>query len=238
MWVRDESSKEVVQHAWDFQVQGSHHYRLAKKFHQVQKDILHWNRNSSGLTRTKISDLEEILKVIQSLDPSQENLTTEVTIQIEPNEWLEREEIKWRQKSRELWLKKGDRNSKFFHLSIVIWRRKNQIIEIQLDNENWIHSRSDNSDYFTQSFSTVYQSSHPQIHANLESLIDPRISDDENALLSKVPDAEEIKNVFGEMNANKAPGLVGFLGFFKKKKFGTLLGLKLFLRFKASFQEG
>lgn len=120
MWVRDESSKEVVQHAWDFQVQGSHHYRLAKKFHQVQKDILHWNRNSSGLTRTKISDLEEILKVIQSLDPSQENLTTEVTIQIEPNEWLEREEIKWRQKSRELWLKKGDRNSKFFHLSIVI----------------------------------------------------------------------------------------------------------------------
>ncbi len=49
MWFRDESSKEVVQHAWDFQVQGSHHYRLAKKFHQVQKDILHWNRNSSEL---------------------------------------------------------------------------------------------------------------------------------------------------------------------------------------------
>jgi hypothetical protein len=182
--------------------------------------------------------LEERLKVIQSLDPSQENLAIEVAIQIEPNEWLKREEIKWCQKSRELWLKEGDRNSKFFHLSIVIRRRKNQIVEIQLDNGNRIHSRSDNSDYFTQSFSTVYQSSHPQIHANLEGLIDPRISDDENALLSKVPDAEEIKNVFGEMNVNKALGSDGFLGFFKKKKIGTLLGLKLFLRFKASFQEG
>ena len=70
MWVRDESSKEVVRHAWDFQVNGSHHYRLAKKFYRVQKDLIVWNKYSFGLTRSKIRDLEEKLKVVQVLDPT------------------------------------------------------------------------------------------------------------------------------------------------------------------------
>ena len=125
MWSRDKSSTDVVSQAWNLQVAGSHHYRLVKKIHRVQKDFIVWNRTTFGLTRDRIPELEERLKVIQVMNPSQENLAREAAIQLELNEWLEREEIKWRQKSRELWLKEGDRNSKFFHLSTLVRRRKN-----------------------------------------------------------------------------------------------------------------
>jgi hypothetical protein len=54
---------------------------------------------------------------------------------------MEKEELKWKQKSRELWLWEGDRNSKFFHLSTVIRRHSNRINEIKLDDGSWLHGR-------------------------------------------------------------------------------------------------
>ena len=54
------------------------------------------------------------------------------------NEWLRRNEAFWIQKSRELWLKDGDKNSRFFHLSTVIRRKRNSIDAIKNDFGEWL----------------------------------------------------------------------------------------------------
>jgi hypothetical protein len=46
------------------------------------------------------------------LAPTKENLELEVALNHELNEWIEREELKWKKKSRELWLKEGHQNLK------------------------------------------------------------------------------------------------------------------------------
>jgi hypothetical protein len=80
---------------------------------------------------------------------------------MELEEWLERDELKWRQKSRELWLKEGDRNSRIFHLSTVIRRWRNYINEIKVEDGSWLQNRKDIGEYFTKRFMDLYQSQNP-----------------------------------------------------------------------------
>lgn len=50
---------------------------------------------------------------------------------------LSTEEIFWLQKSRNTWLKEGDKNTKFFHLSTIIRRRRNKIEGLNDVDGNW-----------------------------------------------------------------------------------------------------
>ncbi|XP_024164594.1 uncharacterized protein LOC112171680 [Rosa chinensis] len=54
----------------------------------------------------------------------------------------ERETIYWKQKSREKWVKEGDRNTKFFHLTTMIRRRRNKVDGLFDANGNWCDTPS------------------------------------------------------------------------------------------------
>ena len=141
MWTKDESSVEVIERAWDINVEGSQSFKLAKKIKRVGDELKSWNKNHFGYAKTRIKELEKLIEEVRGRDPTKENLEIEVALCLELEEWMEKEELKWKQKSRELWLREGDRNSKFFHLSTVIRKRNNRINEIKLDDGSWLHGR-------------------------------------------------------------------------------------------------
>ena len=62
----------------------------------------------------------------------------------------------WRQKSRELWLQYGERNTKFFHLFIIIQRRKNSIDNIKNNNGDWISYAKLIRKYFHDGFKELF----------------------------------------------------------------------------------
>jgi hypothetical protein len=97
-------------------------------------------------------------------------LSTEAALNLELNEWYEREEVKWQQNPWDLWLREGDRNSKFFHLSTLVRRRRNFIVEVLLPNGQWIHSRDEIENYFVDQFNELFHSSQPQIPHELDDL--------------------------------------------------------------------
>ena len=51
--------------------------------------------------------------------------------------WAILEEISWRQKSREIWLKEGDRNTGFFHKMANSHRKRNNIDRIRIGDQ-WL----------------------------------------------------------------------------------------------------
>lgn len=61
----------------------------------------------------------------------------EQTLQHEYNHILFQEELFWFQKSREEWVKLGDKNTSYFHAQTVIRRKRNKVHGLNLPNGIW-----------------------------------------------------------------------------------------------------
>uniref|UniRef100_A0A7N2LQ01 Reverse transcriptase n=1 Tax=Quercus lobata TaxID=97700 RepID=A0A7N2LQ01_QUELO len=138
MWTKEKESKMVVENAWQTRVEGSHGFRLAKKLSVTSTDLVRWNKNSFGNTEEKIKDLQDKLLKIQQVVRTKGNLNLEASLNLELDEWLAKEDLWLRQNSIELWVKEGDCNSRFFHLSTIIRRRRNYISEIKVPSRDEI----------------------------------------------------------------------------------------------------
>lgn len=75
------------------------------------------------------------LHTIQVQDPLTAT-ETEASVKEALSDLLEQEDMKWRQRAKENWLKEGDRNTKFFHMCANQSTRRNQIVEIRDINGN------------------------------------------------------------------------------------------------------
>jgi hypothetical protein len=107
---------------------------------QVKVDSLIFNSTVFGNIRHRKHLLEKRIKGIQ-LSLEKVDLARlvylEHDLQLQYDRILAQEEILWYQKSRDKWIKLGDRNTKFFHATIVMKRKRNKIHDLNLPNGLW-----------------------------------------------------------------------------------------------------
>lgn len=128
----------------------------------------------------------------------------------------------WKQKSRGLWLKEGDRNTKFFHLSTIIQHRHNNIDAIKNEEGTWVAGSSHIRQHFLHIYKDLFEEEQVDFPNDLNNLVTSCISEEENQLLSMIPTPEEIKFTLFQMHDLKAPGLDGFLALFYKEFWPTV----------------
>ncbi|KAG8382638.1 hypothetical protein BUALT_Bualt05G0098200 [Buddleja alternifolia] len=74
-------------------------------------------------------------------DPSRDNLALLEAVEVDLDESYKKLETFWHQKSRLKWLRDGDANTKFFHLSSILHRRNNKICEVTTSTGILVGSR-------------------------------------------------------------------------------------------------
>lgn len=118
-------------------------------------------------------------------------------------------------KSRDKFIREGDRNTKFFHATTQYRRHKNNISQLKQPDGTWMHKRQDIVMALTDFFQNII-SERVDTSPIPPGLIEPIISDPDNATLISLPTLGEIWNALESIGSLKSSGLDGFPSLFYK----------------------
>ncbi len=125
------------------------------------------------------------------------------------------EETSWRQKSRVLWLKEGDDNTKFFHRTANFNRRRNYLSGLEVDGV-FYGEEEEIKQQIVQFYSSLYKE-----NENWRPVVDGLPFDSIGAVardnLERHFELEEVVQFLKDVQGDKAPGPDGFtIDFFQK----------------------
>ncbi|CAL2271912.1 unnamed protein product [Prunus armeniaca] len=183
-----------------------------------------WNRSTFGHIKQKKARILARLAGIQKAlchGPNDSLNNLETVLIEEFNGILDQEAIFWHKKSRVKSLQEGDRNTKFFHMSTIIRRRKNKIDRLKNDAGIWV-DEADGIKYLAMNyFSDLFSPAHvPTSRFAIPNLF-PCIDSGELASLVTTIDLEEIKASLFSIGGIKALGRDGFPALFYEKHWNT-----------------
>jgi len=125
------------------------------------------------------------------------------------------EEVSWRQKSRALWLKEGDSNTKFFHRLANSHRRHNMIEALVVDGQ-LTEDRTVIKDHIVEFYAKLYSEQY-QWRPKVDDLSFSSIDEEDRLWLEREFEEDEIWAVIQNFKGDKAPGPDGFsMAFFQK----------------------
>nr|XP_023928304.1 uncharacterized protein LOC112039655 [Quercus suber] len=213
MWLKAEGFLDKVKAWWEnYHFQGTPSFILAKKLAALKADLKKWNETDFGNITAKKQHLWSKLNALDVKEDFQPLTEEEKLEKASFRANLEKaallEETSWRQKSRMLFLKEGDSNTRFFHRMANSNRRNNHIENLMIDGA--LSSNQDRiSDHIVHFYMNLY--SEQQEKLPLQEVLDfPRISGDNVDWLESPFEETEIFEVIKEFNGDKSPGLMVF----------------------------
>ncbi|RVW97910.1 Transposon TX1 uncharacterized 149 kDa protein [Vitis vinifera] len=217
MWFKVEGFKDLIWNWWQgIEVRGSASFRLSAKLKELKQKLKVWNREEFGnLESNKEAAIQQVEywdRVEEERSLSMEELACKKDAKEDYAKWVDLEETHWRQASRELWLKAGDKNTRYFHRMASAHRRVNHMDRIKINGIKLTEEREIREgvvNAFMQQFS---ESSGWK--ADIGSLSFNQICVQEAEMLEAPFSEGEVQSALMEMNGDKAPGPDGFSVFF------------------------
>ncbi|XP_052114154.1 uncharacterized protein LOC127745460 [Arachis duranensis] len=219
-WMTHPLFRNVVDTAWN---RGA--LDVVKCLLEVQKDATSFNKKVFGNVFVKKGELERLLNDVQITLESREDQQLRIKEQVlhqELNAVLLQEELLWYQKSREQWMRCGDRNTKFFHLQTVIRRKRNKIHGLFLEDGSWA-TETTTLEMVANSFFQKLFSTREDIDLDAMGPFPcPSLSTEACQKLVEPVTSKEVKRAVMTMSSFKAPGPDRFQAIFYKEFWDSL----------------
>lgn len=133
-WLTHPGCMKLIKETWS----QSGNCGVMEKMKRVKSKLKCWNVAEFGHIDKKIQELENKIQNIDSIANDRLLVTGEIDerrdAQMELWQWMKRKESFWAQQSRSKWLREGDRNTRYFHVTASLRRRNNNINSLTCDN--------------------------------------------------------------------------------------------------------
>ncbi|XP_027099102.2 uncharacterized protein [Coffea arabica] len=215
-WVRNGEIRGVIERAWGSEHQGSRMFKVTRKIRECRMALLTWKRNNSLNSGRQIMELKEKIQELKvSNNLGKRGQIAELKLQLSTA--YREEELYWSQKARTWWLQEGDKNTAFFHASVMAARKQRKITCLQKDNGQWCKTdqelREEMCRYYNQLLTT---GNVDQIKETLQG-VPTTISRQMNEHLIRPVGEQEIHRALFSMHPNKSPGTDGMSPLFFQK---------------------
>lgn len=211
-WTTDESFKDMIKENW------GNDPSCPVAISSLTEKIQVWNMDVFGNINRRKRDLISRLSGIDRANPDGANSYLNHLQEVRWNDYektLLQEEVLWCQRVRHKWLQFGDKNTKFFHASTLIRRKRNKVEALKDDSGRWISDKEELKSMVSNFFRRLYSKDdqlcqEPYPLRGLFSKLDFEFTKSLEAEIT----SEEIKDVFFSMGALKAPNPYGFHALF------------------------
>ncbi|KAK7823975.1 hypothetical protein CFP56_034967 [Quercus suber] len=159
MWLRDERCKDVVKEVWERgQVINSEH-PFTQCLEECRSSLSSWNKSTFGHVGRRIAVLQTKLQWMEERNSGDVNMDEMHEVKSKLNRMQLVEEDMWHQRSRNCWLKAGDRDTSFFHTKASNRHQYNSISKIRGLNEVWLEDEETIGSTFVEYFKQLFTSS-------------------------------------------------------------------------------
>jgi hypothetical protein len=209
-WMKHKDHKNIVRKVWKVKNNSIDKWVVLRgKLDNCKRDLKCWAQLFDDKENLSIQKLEESLQAVQQEgDPRKVELKK--SLKEDLDHMLELEDLKWRQRAKENWLKFIDRNTKYFHACASQKNRRNLVQEIvDLNGKKW-YSQKGIEGAFVRYFQCLYRAENAVEIDCCTSTIIPKVTPQMNQNLVAPVTMEEIQNALNQLDPLKAPGPDGF----------------------------
>ncbi|RVX18958.1 Transposon TX1 uncharacterized 149 kDa protein [Vitis vinifera] len=213
MWLKVEGFKDLLRGWWqEAGGRGRASFRVASKLKFLKDKIKSWNREVFGRVEVNKNLALQQVEFWDRMESGRSLTERESELKIEAKEafknWVLLEETHWRQSSRELWLREGDKNTGFFHRMANAHRRNNSMDKIKI-NGRWLEEEREVREGVVNAFQQLL-SEDQSWKSDIEGLQLKSLNHAEAEGLEQPFTEAEIHLALMGMNGDKAPGPDGF----------------------------
>jgi endonuclease/exonuclease/phosphatase family metal-dependent hydrolase len=203
-WLKEDDIGEVVKEGWGRRGETDIIHRVSR----CADKLCRWRRRKRMKFKHEVAPCgEEMERLRGNNDLS--NSARYKEVQEQHARLLIQEETYWRQRAKMHWLKEGDLNTKFLHMSASARARKKKIEKLVNDANVEVKSQPEICEVALNYFDQLFKAN-SSLHDPILSLVVPRITDDDNDKLVVPITKEEVREALFQMHPDKAPGPDGF----------------------------
>jgi len=221
-WLQEDTVEEMIKVAWARAKARGEGLTFLEKVNDVHEELHVWDKEVLKRPEKRMAELKRELERLRRGPMTEANSESQKELMVRLELMLEQEEIYWMQRAKVNWLKKGDRNTEFFH-NYASKRRKKNTIKGLIDHNGVMQENGEVmcnivQNYFENLFSIEVGEMDNNILANVCRKVTPEM----NVELTAPFGGEDVKKALFHIGDLKAPGPDGMHAKFYKRFWGLL----------------